>query len=72
MLPFLFLTIINLDFNEESNHGRFPIRTLFVLILSLALCAFLNFVGVRSYVLLDAYSGFADHFNTVGLIFLIF
>ena len=71
-MPFLFLTIINLDFNEESNHGRFPIRTLFVLILSLALCAFLNFVGVRSYVLLDAYSGFADHFNTVGLIFLIF
>ena len=48
------------------------LRTLFVLLLSLALCAFLNFVGVRSYVLLNAYSGFADHFNTVGLIFILF
>jgi hypothetical protein len=48
------------------------IRTLFVLILALGLCAFLNFVGVRSYVLLNAYSGFADHFNTVGVIFILF
>ena len=48
------------------------IRTLFVLLLALGLCAFLNFVGVRSYVLLNAYSGFADHFNTVGVIFILF
>ena len=48
------------------------IRTLLVLLLSLTLCAFLNFVGVRGYVLLDHYSGFADHFNTVGVVFLLF
>jgi hypothetical protein len=39
-----------------------------ILIITLCLCAFLNFVGVRSYVLLDAYSGFADHFTTIGVI----
>lgn len=27
---------------------------------------------MRSYILLDAYSGFADHFNTVGVVFLLF
>jgi len=48
------------------------IRAAGVLLLSLALCAFLNFVGVRGYVLLDHYSGFADHFNTVGVVFLVF
>ncbi len=48
------------------------IKTLLVLLLSLTLCAFLNFVGVRGYVLLDHYSGFADHFNTVGVVFLLF
>jgi hypothetical protein len=36
------------------------------------LCVLLNFIGVRSYILLDTYSGFADHFNTVGVIFLLF
>jgi hypothetical protein len=48
------------------------IQTLAALLLSLALCAFLNFLGVRGYVLLDHYSGFADHFNTVGVVFLLF
>ncbi len=48
------------------------IRNLLVLLLALCLCAFLNFVGVRGYVLLDHYSGFADHFNTVGVVFLLF
>ncbi|MSR82617.1 MAG: hypothetical protein EXS58_06785 [Candidatus Latescibacteria bacterium] len=48
------------------------IRNLLLLLLSLTLCAFLNFLGVRGYVLLDHYSGFADHFNTVGVVFLLF
>ena len=43
-----------------------------ILIITLCLCAFLNFVGVRSYVLLDTYSGFADHFTTIGVIFIVF
>jgi len=47
-------------------------RSFSVLLLALFLCAFLNFVGVRGYVLLDHYSGFADHFNTVGVVFLLF
>ena len=42
------------------------------LAVALGLSAFLNFVGVRSYILLGEYSGFADHFNTVGVIFLLF
>lgn len=42
------------------------------LALALGLSLFLNFVGVRSYILLGEYSGFADHFNTVGVIFLLF
>ena len=42
------------------------------LALALGLSVFLNFVGVRSYILLGEYSGFADHFNTVGVIFLLF
>ena len=43
-----------------------------ILVITLCLCAFLNFVGVRSYVLLDTYSGFADHFTTIGVIFIVF
>ena len=41
-------------------------------LLAMALCAFLNFVSVRSYLLLSRYTGFADHFNTVGVIFVLF
>ena len=48
------------------------VRTAVTFVLALALCAFLNFVSVRSYLLLSQYSGFADHFNTVGVIFVLF
>ena len=41
-------------------------------IVGVLLCALVAFLGVRSYVLFDRYSGFADHFNTVGVIFLLF
>ena len=40
--------------------------------LAMALCVGHNFIGVRSYILLDRYSGYADHFNTVGVIFALF
>ena len=40
--------------------------------LAMALCVGHNFIGVRSYILLDHYSGYADHFNTVGVIFALF
>ena len=48
------------------------LSTFCALAVTIGLSAFLNFVGVRSYVLLSQYSGFADHFNTVGVIFLLF
>ncbi len=48
------------------------VQTLTALVVALGLSLFLNFVGVRSYILLGEYSGFADHFNTVGVIFLLF
>jgi len=32
----------------------------------------LNYLAVRSYALVSRYSGFADHFNTIGVIFLLF
>ena len=47
-------------------------QILTALVLALGLSVFLNFVGVRSYILLGEYSGFADHFNTVGVVFLLF
>ena len=36
------------------------------------LCVVLNVLAVRSYALVNRYSGFADHFNTIGVIFLFF
>jgi len=36
------------------------------------LSALLNYLAVRSYASVSRYSGFADHFNTVGVIFLLF
>ena len=48
------------------------VQTLTALVVALGLSLFLNFVGVRSYILQGEYSGFADHFNTVGVIFLLF
>ena len=41
-------------------------------VVGVLLCALVGFLAVRSYVLFDRYSGFADHFNTVGVIFLLF
>jgi hypothetical protein len=55
-----------------ADGGSTWMGTLGALILAVGLSAFLNFVGVRSYVLLSHYSGFADHFNTVGVIFFLF
>jgi hypothetical protein len=33
---------------------------------------FLNFLGARSYIVVNRYNGFTDHFNTIGVIFLLF
>ena len=41
-------------------------------LLVLACSTFLVFVSVRTYVLYGSYTGFSDHFNTIGVIFLIF
>ena len=46
--------------------------TLFSFVLVLACSAFLSFVSVRTYVLYGNYTGLADHFNTIGVIFAIF
>ncbi|HID05760.1 MAG TPA: hypothetical protein EYP10_01295, partial [Armatimonadetes bacterium] len=37
--------------------------------MALSIC--LNFVAVRNYALVNRYSGFADHFNTIGVIWLL-
>ena len=42
----------------------------FVLVLVFTVC--MTFTSVRTYVLYGNYTGLTDHFNTVGVIFLIF
>ncbi|UCH36032.1 MAG: hypothetical protein JSV65_06675 [Armatimonadota bacterium] len=42
------------------------------LAIALALCVLLNFLGARSYIMVNRYNGFTDHFNTIGVIFLLF
>ncbi len=42
------------------------------ILIGIALCVTLDFLAVRSYAIYDRYSGFADHFNTIGVIFLLF
>ena len=53
---------------QNSQFLRLP-RTILI---GSVLCVVLNSLAVRSYAIFNRYSGFADHFNTVGLIFLIF
>ncbi|MBM4046292.1 MAG: hypothetical protein FJ279_14370 [Planctomycetes bacterium] len=50
--------------------SRWPLAR--ALAIGIVLCAVLDFLAVRSYAIYDRYSGFADHFNTVGVIFLVF
>ena len=52
-----------------SGRGDLPWRGFVV---GAVLCVVLNVLAVRSYALVNRYSGFADHFNTVGVIFLFF
>ena len=56
-----------------ADKNRLPatLRTALELLLTVALCVIHNFIGVRSYILLDHYSGYADHFNTIGVIFTV-
>ena len=42
------------------------------LLLALGLCILLNVLGARSYIVVNRYNGFTDHFNTIGVIFLLF
>lgn len=42
------------------------------LLIGAALSVALNFFAVRNYVVHNAYSGFADHFNTIGVVWLVF
>ena len=46
--------------------------TFFSLLLVLVFSSFLIFVSVRTYILFGSYTGLTDHFNTIGVIFLIF
>ena len=54
---------------DTARPGDLPWRGVLV---GAALCVLLNVLAVRSYALVDRYSGFADHFNTIGVIFLFF
>jgi len=51
---------------------RNPTGTLLSYCLVLIFSVFLTFVSIRTYVLYGSYTGLSDHFNTVGVIFLIF
>ena len=55
--------------SPARDRGELPWRGFLV---GAALCVVLNALAVRSYALVNRYSGFADHFNTVGVIFLFF
>ena len=46
--------------------------TLFSFLLVVVFSASMSFVSVRTYVLFGSYTGLTDHFNTIGVIFLIF
>ncbi|NKB70340.1 MAG: hypothetical protein GKR89_24990 [Candidatus Latescibacteria bacterium] len=46
--------------------------TLFSFLLVVFCSAGMSFVSVRTYVLFGSYTGLTDHFNTIGVIFLIF
>lgn len=65
----------------HSSTTRIPARslrpltegvTLRAVTLGAVLSAAVVFLAVRSYIVVNRYSGFADHFNTVGAIFLLF
>ena len=51
----------------SSRIGVF-ISFLLVLVFSI----FMTFTSVRTYVLYGSYTGLTDHFNTIGVVFLIF
>jgi len=58
---------------RTSDQAAAPLGlSLRAVLLALALCVLLNFLGARSYILVDRYNGFTDHFNTVGVIFVLF
>ena len=46
--------------------------TAFSFLLVLVITVFMAFTSVRTYVLYGNYTGLTDHFNTIGVIFLIF
>ena len=52
--------------------GLGPWRMVRAFIVGIVLCIILDALAVRSYAIYDRYSGFADHFNTIGVIFLLF
>jgi hypothetical protein len=46
--------------------------TFFSFLLVLLFTVFMTFTSVRTYVLYGSYTGLTDHFNTIGVVFLIF
>ena len=57
---------------EDAPAGARRGVTLRAVVLGALLSALLDFLAVRSYAMVNRYSGFADHFNTVGLVFFFF
>ncbi|MCS7253659.1 MAG: DUF6785 family protein [Armatimonadota bacterium] len=59
--------------NVRDRCGTVRVRiTLRSILIGIVLSVILNFVAVRNYIVYNAYSGFADHFNTVGVVWLLF
>lgn len=59
--------------DAREGYGAVRMRiTIRAILIGAALSITLNFVAVRNYIIYNAYSGFADHFNTVGVVWLLF
>jgi len=57
---------------QPTSDSSSALGTAFSFVLVLAFTVFMTFTSVRTYVLYGNYTGLTDHFNTIGVIFLIF
>ena len=58
--------------NQQTTMRSSLLGTCFSFVLVLVFTVCMTFTSVRTYVLYGNYTGLTDHFNTVGVIFLIF
>lgn len=57
---------------QPTSGSSSALGTAFSFVLVLVFTVFMTFTSVRTYIFYGSYTGLADHFNTIGVIFLIF